>query len=252
MTAAFDVLVVTVGDLPAYTPHLEGTVEGLNRSVERMFLAALPGYVRQPRPGKRPGCPKGEVLLGFEVFTARLLAWVQWWNTVHQPAPLGGKTPLQAWQADPTLLREVGAQELWTFTLEDDGRPRVLSTRGVRFRKRDYVGPWMSGQAGLKVRVRFMPYRDHRIEVFDADTGGYLGPADVSRSSVYRMSAGEAPSQTGWKRGTVSRTSARERRMNRCQMKMREESVGSRRSTVCAPAPSTKMIAMRVEGSSQR
>lgn len=119
----------------------KGTVEGLNRSVERMFLAALPGYVCQPRPGKRPARGNDEVLLGFEVFTARLLEWVTWWNTVHQPAPLGGKTPLEAWQDDPTPLREVGAQELWTFTLEDDGRPRVLSTRGVRFRNRDYVGP---------------------------------------------------------------------------------------------------------------
>ncbi|MGW1093869.1 Mu transposase C-terminal domain-containing protein [Streptomyces sp. NPDC002596] len=180
VTAAFDALVVTVEDLPAYTPHLKGTVEGLNRSVEMMFWAALPGYVRQPRPGKRGARPKDEVLLDFEEFTARLLEWVQWWNTVHQPAPLGGRTPLQAWQEDPTPLREVGARELWTFTLEDDGRPRILSTRGVRFRNRDYVGPWMNGQAGRRVRVRFMPHHDHRIEVFDAGTGGYLGPADVS------------------------------------------------------------------------
>ncbi|MGW2895549.1 hypothetical protein ACWDAO_13270 [Streptomyces sp. NPDC001212] len=43
VTAAFDLLDVTVEDLPAYTPHLKGTVEGLNRAVESMFLAALPG-----------------------------------------------------------------------------------------------------------------------------------------------------------------------------------------------------------------
>ncbi|WP_225080787.1 hypothetical protein [Streptomyces sp. CoT10] len=53
VTAAFDLPDVTVEDLPAYTPHLKGTVEGLNRAVESMFLAALPGYARQPRPGKR-------------------------------------------------------------------------------------------------------------------------------------------------------------------------------------------------------
>ncbi|MDQ1022418.1 hypothetical protein QFZ43_008967, partial [Streptomyces afghaniensis] len=41
VTAAFDLLDVTVEDLPAYTPHLKGTVEGLNRAVESMFLAAL-------------------------------------------------------------------------------------------------------------------------------------------------------------------------------------------------------------------
>lgn len=49
-------------------PHRapQGQVEGLNRSVESMFLAALPGYASQPRPGKRPARPKDELLLGFE------------------------------------------------------------------------------------------------------------------------------------------------------------------------------------------
>ncbi|MEU1439343.1 transposase family protein [Streptomyces sp. NPDC005786] len=179
VSAAFDLLDVTVEDLPAYTPHLKGTVEGLNRAVESMFLAALPGYARQPRPGKRPSRPKDEVLLSFEDFTARLLAWTQWWNTEHQPAPLRGRTPLEAWQDDPTPLRDVAAADLWTFTLEDAGT-RTLTTRGIRFRKRDYVGPWMTGQAGIQVRVRFMPHHDHRIEVYHVATGRYLGPADLA------------------------------------------------------------------------
>ncbi|WP_406053409.1 Mu transposase C-terminal domain-containing protein [Streptomyces sp. NBC_01077] len=184
VAAAFNALDVTVEDLPAYTPHLKGTVEGLNRAVESMFLAALPGYVRQPRPGKRPARPRDEVLLDFEDFTARLLDWVSWWNTVHQPDPLGGKTPLEAWETDPTPLREVSAEELWTFTLEETGRFRVISTRGVRFRSRDYVGAWMTGQSGLRVRVRFMPHHQHRIEVFDAATGRYLGPAELADAAT--------------------------------------------------------------------
>ncbi|MFE0686418.1 Mu transposase C-terminal domain-containing protein [Streptomyces sp. NPDC058961] len=179
VTAAFHLLDVTVEDLPAYTPHLKGTVEGLNRAVESMFLAALPGYARQPRPGKRASRPKDEVLLGFEEFTAQLLAWTRSWNTEHQPAPLGGKTPLEAWQGDPTPLRDVSAADLWTFTLEDAGT-RTLTTRGIRFKRRDYVGPWMTGQAGVQVRVRFMPHHDHRIEVYHAATGRYLGPADLA------------------------------------------------------------------------
>nr|WP_240003266.1 Mu transposase C-terminal domain-containing protein [Streptomyces cinnamoneus] len=179
VTAAFDLLDVTVEDLPAYTPHLKGTVEGLNRTVESMFLAALPGYARQPRPGKRPSRPKDEVLLSFEDFTARLLAWTRWWNTEHRPAPLRGRTPLEAWQDDPTPLRDVSAADLWTFTLEDAGS-RTLTTRGIRFKKRDYVGAWMTGQAGIQVRVRFMPHHDHRIEVYHAATGRYLGPADLA------------------------------------------------------------------------
>ncbi|WP_435863867.1 transposase [Streptomyces tendae] len=189
VTAAFDLLDVTVEDLPAYTPHLKGTVEGLNRAVEGMALAALPGYARQPRPGKRPSRPKDEVLLGFEDFTARLLDWTQWWNTEHHPSPLRGRTPLQAWQDDPTPLRDVPAADLWTFTLEDAGT-RTLTTCGIRFRKRDYVGPWMTGQAGIQVRIRFMPHHDHRIEVYHAATGRYLGPADLAdQASEEQVSA---------------------------------------------------------------
>ncbi|MEV7197978.1 transposase [Streptomyces sp. NPDC093510] len=189
VTAAFDLLDVTVEDLPAYTPHLKGTVEGLNRAVESMFLAALPGYARQPRPGKRSSRPKDEMVLSFEDFTARLLAWTLWWNTEHSPVPLRGRTPLQAWQDDPTPLRDVPVADLWTFTLEDAGT-RTLTTRGVRFRKRDYVGAWMTGQAGIQVRVRFMPHHDHRIEVYHAATGRYLGPADLAdRATEEQVSA---------------------------------------------------------------
>ncbi|MEU4730430.1 hypothetical protein [Streptomyces sp. NPDC023588] len=38
----------------------------------------------------------------------------------------------------------------------------------------------MTGQAGIEVRVRFMPHHDHRIEVHHAATGRYLGPADLA------------------------------------------------------------------------
>ncbi len=90
-----------------------------------------------------------------------------------------GRTPLEAWQDDPTPLRDVPASDLWTFTLEDAGT-RTLTTRGIRFRRRDYVGAWMTGRAGIQVRVRFMPHHDHRIEVYHAVTGRYLGPADLA------------------------------------------------------------------------
>ncbi|MFF3057370.1 hypothetical protein [Streptomyces sp. NPDC057909] len=65
VTAAFEVLDVAVEDLPAFTPHRKGTVESLNRAVETMLLVSLPGYVRQPRPGKRSSRPKDEVLTFF-------------------------------------------------------------------------------------------------------------------------------------------------------------------------------------------
>ena len=56
---------------------------------------------------------------------------------------------------------------MWSFTLERRRRTRTLTSHGVRFRNRDYVAAWMTGQAGREVTVRFMPHHDHRIEVFD-------------------------------------------------------------------------------------
>ncbi|WP_344333674.1 transposase family protein [Kitasatospora putterlickiae] len=181
VTAAFGLLKVEVEDLPAYTPHLKGTVEGLNRSVERMHLAALPGYVHQPRPGRRPRPADRHGLLSFEEFTTGLIAWAGWWNTERRPAPLKGRTPLQAWQGDPAPVRDIPPGDLWTFTLEDDrAEPRPVTTRGVRFKNRYYVAPWMTGRTGTRVRVRHMPHHLHEIELFDPATGRHLATAHLA------------------------------------------------------------------------
>ncbi|MGY0458639.1 transposase [Kitasatospora sp. cg17-2] len=179
--AAFELLKVEVEDLPAYTPHLKGTVEGLNRSVERMHLAALPGYVHQPRPGRRPRPADRHGLLSFEEFTTGLIAWVVWWNTEHRPAPLKGRTPLQAWQDDAAPVRDIPPGDLWTFTLEDDrAEPRAVTGRGVKFKNRYYVAPWMTGRTGTRVRVRHMPHHLHEIELFDPTTGRHLATAHLA------------------------------------------------------------------------
>lgn len=57
---------------------------------------------------------------------------------------------------------------------------------------------------------------------------------------------------TGWNSGIVSLTSPGVRRVKCCQMKIREDSMGSRRSTVWQPSPPTKKTASRVAGSSHR
>ncbi|MET7694971.1 Mu transposase C-terminal domain-containing protein [Streptomyces sp. NPDC005483] len=190
VTAAFGTMGVTVKDLPAYSPHLKGTVENLNRAVDRMLFAALPGYILTPatlRPGrrrKRAGRnPDASGFLSFEDFTGEVLAWTCWWNSEHRPRALSGRTPLEAWQADPTPITDVPAADLWTFTLEDDGRTRKLSSHGVRWRGRTYIAPWMTGQAGRTVTVRYMPHHDHEIDVCDAH-GAYLGPAHLADAAT--------------------------------------------------------------------
>jgi len=102
-------LAIPVTDLPAYTPHLKGTIEALNDAVEEMFLASLPRYTgRQKLTGGRLADPDAPPLT-YEAFVGLLLDWVTWWNTRHHPAALNGKTPVQAWQADASPLTDVAA-----------------------------------------------------------------------------------------------------------------------------------------------
>ncbi|MGW5347397.1 Mu transposase C-terminal domain-containing protein [Streptomyces sp. NPDC004050] len=172
-------------DLPAYSPHLKGTVENLNRCVDRMLFAVLPGYTLtpKPRPAKKKPAPDEPVPLTFAEFTAEVLDWARWWNTEHRPAGLNGRTPLEAWQADPTPVSDVPEAALWGLMLEDDGRVRKLSSHGVRWRGRDYLGAWMAGQAGRSVRIRHMPHHDHEIEVCDP-AGRHLGTAHLADAAT--------------------------------------------------------------------
>ncbi|TDU01645.1 putative transposase [Streptomyces sp. 846.5] len=169
VTQALGALAVPVQALPAYTPHLKGTVEQLNDAVEEMLLVSLPGYTRRARPAGSRRTDEREELLPFAQFVQLLLDWVRWWNTEHRPAGLDGLlTPLRAWEADPTPIEDVDPRHLVLFALEDDGRVRTVTTSGVTWRGRAYCAPWMVGRAGAKVRLRHLPHNDAQIEVFDA------------------------------------------------------------------------------------
>jgi putative transposase len=117
--------------------------------------------------------------MSFQAFTDELLTWVTWWNTEHHPAELHGATPLRAWQADLTALNDVSPADVWSFTLEDDGRTRTITSHGVRCRNRDYIADWMAGQAGREVTVRFMPHHNHEIEICTPH-GRRLGSAHLA------------------------------------------------------------------------
>ncbi|MGW7582795.1 hypothetical protein ACWGKU_17115 [Kitasatospora sp. NPDC054768] len=179
VTAAFGAFGTTVDDLPAYSPRPKGGIENLNRSAIRMLFAALPGY-RTEQPGRRPDRLPTAPARSFEDFTAEVLAWVTWWNTEHHPDGLNGHTPLQAWPHDPTpIITDIPPTDLWSFTLEDDGRTRVITSHGVRFKNRDYLAAWMAGQASRAVRDRVMPHHTHETEICDP-AGRRLGTAHLA------------------------------------------------------------------------
>ncbi|MEU9446781.1 Mu transposase C-terminal domain-containing protein [Streptomyces sp. NPDC048304] len=180
---AFGVLDVKAEDLPAYSPHLKGTVENLNRCADRMLFAVLPGYTFAPKPRRAKKKPDTDEPppLTFEEFTTEVLDWARWWNAEHRPAGLAGQTPVEAWSADPTPLSDIPEAALWGLMVEDDGRVRKVTSHGVRWQGRDYVGAWMAGQAGRS--ARHMPHHDHEIEVCDP-AGRHLGTAHLADAAT--------------------------------------------------------------------
>ncbi len=145
-----------------------------------MFCAGLPRYSGAQRLAN--GCPvdPDAPALTFEAFAGELLGWVRWWNTEHAMPVLEGRTPLQAWLEDPAPLSTVPAGDLRLLMLEDDGKVRKITTKGVGWRARKYVGAWMTGQVGREVRLRYMPHHEHEVEVFDARTHEHLGAATLA------------------------------------------------------------------------
>jgi putative transposase len=182
VTSAMGALAVAVIDLPAYTPHLKGTIEALNNAVEEMHFAVLPRYTHRQRLADGQVVDPGAPALTFAAFVTGLLKWVSWWNGEHRPAALDGQTPHEAWAADPTPLSDLSAEQLARFCLEDDGRTRTLTSHGIRWHRRDYIADWMVGRTGTRVAVRHLPHHDDVIEVFDTD-GAYLGSAHLAEAA---------------------------------------------------------------------
>ncbi|MGW7529818.1 Mu transposase C-terminal domain-containing protein [Streptomyces sp. NPDC054783] len=188
--------------LPPYSPHLKGTVESLNAAAKHMLFKGLPGYAHTPASRRdRRGRPLWALqeLLEYETFVTLLLDWIEWWNNEHTIARLHRRTPAQAWQDDLTPIDTLDPEDLHTYTLEHVARPLKITSKGVRWNGAYYVGAWMHGHgsAGERVRLRHEPHHYHRIEIYDADTLTYRGPAFRSDE----MSPREARRlERGWQR----------------------------------------------------
>ncbi|MFE5833443.1 Mu transposase C-terminal domain-containing protein [Streptomyces sp. NPDC056488] len=183
---ALGAFAVPVHDLPAYKPYRKGTIEALNDAVEEMFLVSLPGYTHRARPVGAHRPDRVEDLLSYPEFVEALLRWVRGWNTGHHPEGLAdGLTPLAAWEADPAPVEDVAEERLSFFALEDDGRVRKITTNGISWRRRAYIAPWMAGHVGMRVRLRYLPHYDGKIEVFSTEEGGrHLGSAYLAQAAT--------------------------------------------------------------------
>ncbi|MFB7738464.1 Mu transposase C-terminal domain-containing protein [Streptomyces sp. NPDC056112] len=179
--------------LPPYSPHLKGTVESVNAAVKHMLFKGMPGYAHTPRSSRdRRGRPLWDLqdLIEYETFIALVLDWVNWWNNDHTIARLHRRTPAQAWQADLTPIDTLDPDDLHTYTLEHIDVPLKITSKGVRWNGAYYLDEWMHGHgsAGETVRLRHEPHHYHRVELYDAQTLRYRGPAFRSDEMSDRQS----------------------------------------------------------------
>lgn len=171
-------LVIDCHRLPGHTPHRKGKIERIHRTIEQTLLCGLPGYTDGPRnaagelygpiadtPAARAAAEHAESgPMRIERFAAVFADWVTWYNTQRPHAGLDGRTPLQAWNDDPSAVARVDEQAVRHLLLA--GVERTVDKDGIHFHNLRYLAPELQGRVGQRVHVRYMPHDDRFIEVY--------------------------------------------------------------------------------------
>lgn len=229
---AFGALGTEIIELPPYTPDGKGNIEAVNGAIKKTLFAGLPGYTHAP--GLIGGKPVTDdpPYLHFEAFVGLVLKWVHHWNHEHTLPGLDGQTPAQSWRADTTPIHTVSAGDLHTYTLERHGRPLTINHAGVRYKNRDYIADWMHGFVGEKVTLRYLPHHDHRIELYDPQSGHHLGSAFMANQAT--------PEQVR----ALKRAQRREADRLRARLKKADQARRIRYAAVTQAEPPTPLIAL--------
>jgi putative transposase len=203
-------LVIDVRPQPGYTPHLKGSIERLNETVEQLVLRELPGFLHGATDRTGRPVDTAAQLLRFECLVELFDAFVRWYNVEHPHDGLNGRTPREMWDADPTPIQTVPDARLRHLMLASV--TRVVTKRGVRVDGRVYNCAELCGHIGDEVEVRYLPHHDGVVEVFL--NGAHLGTAQL----VDRLSAAEMDRVLEHRAGeakwlaSVQRAAARRRR----------------------------------------
>jgi putative transposase len=162
---------------PPYTPHLKGKVERLGGTLAGDLRVRLPAATTRPAAREGQAVP-----ITLEGLAGELHDWVAAYHTRPHEG-LGGATPLERWQADPTPVRQVDpAQVRWLLL---GGQQRTITKHGIRFGGLHYLAAELNGRVGQQVEVRFMPHDHRQLEVYldgawlcTAIPQDLLGPAE--------------------------------------------------------------------------
>lgn len=152
---------------PPWVPTGKGKVERVNRTAEQTLVCGLPFYTDGPRAADGRLFGPDTPPMTFELFVDLFAAWVTDYNTVRPHRALGGQTPLQRWNSDPSPIRVIPAEELRFLLMAGEGR--IIQRDGVSFDSIFFISPEMNGWGGVEVEVRYMPHDLRTVEIFRDD-----------------------------------------------------------------------------------
>lgn len=159
---------LTLDSLPLptdyYAPWQKGKVERFGRTLTEELLGDLPGWSKGPRTRDGKVYLPRDGALPEETFLAILDERIRCYNTERPHSALGGMTPLEAYHADPTPVRQATEEQLRSISLPAE--ERTILADGIRFDAERYWAPELDGLVGEKVIVGHIPGEKRWVEVW--------------------------------------------------------------------------------------
>lgn len=93
----------------------------------------------------------------------------------------------------------------------------------------------MHGRVGEKVNLRYLPHHDHRVELYDPQTGRHLGAAVMTGQATRQQAI------------SLKRARTREADRLRAQLRKAEKSRNTRYAAVTSPTPPVPLDVMPEE-----
>ena len=158
-----------LGILPHFTriasPWENGRVEAFMKTIQNEFFATLPGYTHHLELRYAHELWARGQYLTMEELVVRLNEWISFYNCERGHEALSGRTPLQAWRDDPTVVEQVDPA-LVRQAFQQEGSVRRISKNGVRWRGVDYQAKGLSGYVGRSAKIRYLPNDRSFIDIY--------------------------------------------------------------------------------------
>ena len=151
--------------LPRHPEH-NGKVERLHATITSMFLASLPGFTGGSKDRDKK-LSAGEFVLPLDVFLEELAKWVLFYNCERPHKSLGGLTPLEVWNADPTPISMPEEGMLRRFLLK--GEIRKVQRGVITFNNNVYIADELPLYESEKLEIRHDVNDDFELQLYKGD-----------------------------------------------------------------------------------